>query len=445
MGNKIVTNFSMFNESEAYVFEGSKDELMVPTEATLIEIMERQKKYSVGKKANTLTYKQRQSSLEVYESLEKNEKEKILNSVKEKFTKKKITEKNYRKIMDQNDPNNVYRLPFLLVSKEDIEKIEDPEPIPPIEIPKELTGTRDLFDDELEGSFFKNNLWKNEPASYNTKNLEAIKLAFEHLESIIDADINSEGTLIERIDVIASASRLRNTESSEGLSWLELGKNRTKTITQAIIDRVKKLEDSDEKDLKLITDKIKISYFGYNGDGTSGPDPLKNYKRGYYDNKGVFTDESNKLLKSKSTLDILVMDYDDNGKSNGAPKILKAKGLDGKEMTSELKDNETDYKKYQYNQITITFNPSYKPGEKDKEIKKKEDVPIITKLPNINFSFEISAKEWEKSKGTPPQKKRFHLKKKIQKINTKLYKFRKKYLTFSKKAKPFRSLDCWNG
>ena len=25
MGNKIVTNFSMFNESEAYVFEGSKD------------------------------------------------------------------------------------------------------------------------------------------------------------------------------------------------------------------------------------------------------------------------------------------------------------------------------------------------------------------------------------------------------------------------------------
>ena len=122
MGNKIVTNFSMFNESEAYVFEGSKDELMVPTEATLIEIMERQKKYSVGKKANTLVYKQRQSSLEVYESLEKNEKEKILNSVKEKFTKKKITEKNYKKIMDQDDPNNVYRIPYLLVSKEDIEK-----------------------------------------------------------------------------------------------------------------------------------------------------------------------------------------------------------------------------------------------------------------------------------------------------------------------------------
>lgn len=411
MGNKIITNFSMFNESEAYVFEDSKKPktpLMVPTEETLIEIMERQKKWNSGKtyKPTTASYKkwkQRQDSLEIYNKMNPEEKAKVLEQVKEKFIQKKITDEKYKKVISQSSnrdsKNSMYSKPYIIVTKEELittdPGIIDNEPEEEVKFPPELS----LIPDKNKNNFFKDNRWENTPDAYADPNgLAIVKENLEAIEDIIAADINANGKGIEKITIVSSCSRLRNT-GSKTLSWYELSKKRSETFTQILLDRIKEL-DLDEEYKKSLIDKIFITFSGFNGDGTSGPDPLPTYRRGYYDKSGKFIDEAEGKLKGKNTLDILVTD---NGQQ---PKLQKAVDLNGSSMSTELKNNETDYIKYQYNDIIITFNPEEINKKPEKTEEKNNETPPKTKIINsYKCLVDISSSEWTPPK-SPPRKKR---------------------------------------
>ena len=453
MGNKIITNFSIFNESEAYVFEDSKIQLMTPIEKTLIEIMERQKKYNRGKDAKPesqayKSWKQRQDSLEVYNSIDSDEKSKILDAVKKEFERIRITETKYKAVIEQesdrDSQNTMYQKPFIIVTKENIETFvpgdkKNPESPVESEKPNEFKGTVDLIPQEIEGSVFKDNKWENKAESYtNPVVLEELKKTFDALQDLIKLDIKSGGMLIKKIDILSSASRLRNT-GDENLSWLELGKKRSETLALAIGERSKSIEGADDKDLELIRKKISLDYFGSNGDGTSGPDPLPPYKRGYYKADGTFKDEQNGQLRGKKTLDVLIVRYDDSGKQQGVPKLLKAKDLQGKDMADELKDNKIDYKQFQYNQITVTFNDSYTQPKKEVEGGEDENSkvttpPVISETQNVKFSIGLKGSTWKKPPmkiDTPDFKKMSH---KMDKAFKKMFKM--------SNHKPFRSVAC---
>jgi len=452
----LITNFDVFI-NEKYLYE-DKSPLMVPTMETIKEIMERQKKYSYGKRDPEsslkgkilIEWKQRQESLDIFESIPEEEKNKILEAVKKEFELKKITDKKYNAFMDQESDrlskNDMYKRPFIIVTKEDIVKIEPSDEKPgeedePTELPTEFKGTVDLIPSEVEGSVFKDNKWENKPESYTDSNVvEQLKNSFDALQDLIQIDLKSGGMFIKDIKILASASRLRNT-GTEKLSWLELGKKRSETLAMAVGQRVKLIEGIKEKDSELIRNKISLDYFGSNGDGTSGPDPLSPYKRGYYTPDGTFKDEQASKLKGKKTLDILVVEYDDSGKPKGEPKLLKAKDLDGKEMTEELKNNITDYKQFQYNQITVTFNESYKPGGEDKEETEGDKKPQVATEPKIEetksvkFSIGLKSAPWSQPPGPsiPPPN--------FKKIRNKIRKGWKKIFGRSKK-KNYRSLGC---
>lgn len=429
MGNKIITDFGMFiNEAEAYVFEDSKSkaQYMVPTEETIIEIMQRQKKYNANmnpKSSFHKKWKQRQDSLDVYNSLEQKDKDKILEDLKAQFKKQKITEEKFRKVMEQDtkrdSKNEMYKLPYIIVSKEKIEKLEPGNSKPPADTkpevkPKELKGTVELIPKEIEGGVFKDNKWENKPESYTNPNvIKELKNTFDVIQGLIELDIQSGGMLIEKISILASASRLRNT-GDEKLSWMELGKKRSETLAKAIGDRIRAIEGSDEEDIESIRKRVFFDYIGSNGDGTSGPDPLSPFKRGYYTPEGLFKDEQSGKLKGKKTLEILVVKYDNSGKQQGAPMLVKAKDLKGQEMTKELADNRVDYKEYQYNQITITFNDSYTPPKKEIEVEQDENKglttpPVISQTENVKYSMKLSTTPWKKppKQDDPPKFNRF--------------------------------------
>jgi hypothetical protein len=227
--------------------------------------------------------------------------------------------------------------------------------------------------------------------------------------------------LIEKISILASSSRLRNT-GNEKLSWLELGKKRSETLAKSIGERIRSIEGSDEQDIESIRKRVFFDYIGSNGDGTSGPDPLSPFKRGYYTQEGIFKDEQSGKLKEKNTLEILAVKYDNTGKQQGAPVLLKAKDLEGKEMTKELVNNRVDYKEFQYNQITVTFNDSYTPPKKQIEVKDDEDKelktePIISQTENVKYSIGLKTTPWKKP---PPAEK-------PPRFNKFVYKFKKSW------------------
>lgn len=402
MGNKIITNFSIFNESEAYVFEDSKIQLMTPTEKTLIEIMERQKKYNQGKDSSKKSvgyqkWKQRQDSLEVYKEMSPDEKSKVLDAAKKEFARLKITDSKYKEVIEQSSDkeskNAMYNIPFLIVTKEEIITTVpgDKKDIPAEDT--KLPSTVSLIPDDSKNNFFLDNRWENEPDAYaNKEGLALVKENLDLIKDMVKKDIAAKGKSILKISIVSSCSRLRNTGDTP-LSWYELSKRRSETFTQLLLDRLKEL-NLDEEYKKSLRDRIEITFSGFNGDGTSGPDPLSPYKRGYYDKSGKFIDESGKKLKGKSTLDILVT-------SNGQdPKLQKALDLNGSPVIAELKDNKVDYKQYQYNDIIVTFN-SEKPIDKDEDTPDKEVKEPETKIINkYNYNILLKAYPWSPSKNT---------------------------------------------
>jgi hypothetical protein len=404
MGNKIVTRFSMFNESEAYIFEDSKNPLMIPTEATLIEIMERQKKYNRGKDSKPTssvykTWKQRQDSLDIYNKMSPEEKGNVLDAAKKEFARLKITDIKYKAVIEQSSDkeskNAMYVKPYVIVTKEEIVTVvpgdKDDSPVEDVKFPSIIS----LIPDDAKNNLFKDNRWENTPEAYtDPSGLALVKENLDLIKKMVKADISSKGKSIKNISIVSSCSRLRNT-GDEALSWYELSKKRSETFTQILLDRLKEL-DLDEAYKKSLQDRIKITFSGFNGDGTSGPDPLAPYKRGYYDKSGKFINEVDRKLKGKSTLDILV------ALPGQEPKLQKALDLNGLPITSELKDNKVDYKQYQYNDIIVTFNPDETNKEPEEiDPARSMDAPKTKIINKYNYIVALRSTPWSPPKDGP--------------------------------------------
>ena len=396
---RIITNFDIFL-NEKYVFEQSSSSIMIPTEKTLIEILERQKKYNSGKESKESSnshklWKQRQDSLDIYNKMPQEEKDKVLSSLKKEFERLKIKEDQYRKVMDQSSDkaskNGMYQKPYVIITKETI--VNETKPTIEPGVIKETPADIRLIPDSFRNNLFKDNRWENKPDAYtSTEGLEEVKKNLDLIKDIVKTDLNLGGGYIKDIQIVSSCSRLRNTGDNP-TSWYELSKKRSETFTEILLDRLKEMNLPEDYKNKL-RDKITISFTGFNGDGTSGPDPLPNYQRGYYLKNNKFKNEVDGLLKNKNTLDILVCEP---GKK---PELTKAIDLDGNPVVAELKDNKIDYKKYQYNDIVISFNPKVPlPSNVETEPSKKE--PEIIKTDNYSYKIALTKYEWSKSKTRP--------------------------------------------
>ena len=393
----LITNFDVF-VNEQYVFEANKPKknYVVATEKIAIEIMERQKKFIYGKGApkdssSYKLWKQRQDSLDVFKQMTEEEKKKVIESLQERINKSKIDDGRYKAVMGQNSnrkrKNYMYKSPYIIISKDTIETVIPGDDIPGDKIP-DTPGNVNIIPEEYRNGLFKNNRWENKVDAYNDEKAFAkIQENLQLLKKAINNDLSSKGTYIKEISITSSCSRLRNTEG--GLSWYELANKRAETFVGIISGILNEMEAEPEYK-EALRKKTFLYSDGFNGDGTSGPDPLSPYKRGYYAPDGTFKDEQASKLKGKSTLDILVAEP---GKT---PVLKKAIGLDGNILTKELVDNKTDYKQYQYNDIIVEFNTEIKPGEEGKETEPKAEEPNVIKTDKYEYKLSFKSEKYER-------------------------------------------------
>lgn len=429
----IVTNFDVFI-NENYVFEANKPKkkYVEATEKIAIEIMERQKKYTAGKNAPKETksykaWKQRQDSLDLFKQMTEEEKKKVIESLQERINRSKIDDRRYEAVMGQNSnrrrKNYMYFSPHIIISKDTIETVIPGEDIPGDKIPA-TPNEVSLIPEEDRNNLFKDNRWENKEDAYNdTNSLAKIKDNLKLLKGIINNDLSTKGTYIQEISILSSCSRLRNT-GSPALSWYDLSNKRAENFVGMISEILNEM-DVEPEYKEALRNKTFLYSDGFNGDGTSGPDPLSPYKRGYYGKNDVFKDESNGLLKDKSTLDILVAEP---GKT---PVLKKAIGLDGNVLTKELVDNKTDYKQYQYNDIIVKLNDKIKPGEEGNETDGKKREPEIIKTDKYEYKLSFKSEKYERDWDWDWPNFDWNLGYKLGKIKTKI-----KYLfTRSRKKK----------
>lgn len=128
-----------------------------------------------------------------------------------------------------------------------------------IEVPLEVAG-RTVYKDNL-----------NEPDTLLIQAIDKwvydIKKEFDESKTIAP---NAVAELIS-IDIASSCSRLRNTEDYEGKTWNQLSKDRAERVYQIIVEKLNGVGITVSQQVQ------KILRGGYNGDGTSGPDPAKKF------------------------------------------------------------------------------------------------------------------------------------------------------------------------
>ena len=99
-----------------------------------------------------------------------------------------------------------------------------------------------------------------------------------------------------KIEVASSCSRLRNTEDAANMTWADLSKARASNVTEAIKTGLKSVG-------VIVSDSIVVELRGgYNGDGSSGPNPPKEDSKGKSysltsDGKTIITDETQRNKK----------------------------------------------------------------------------------------------------------------------------------------------------
>lgn len=99
------------------------------------------------------------------------------------------------------------------------------------------------------------------------------------IKSAIDVEVSKLASLIKdnpsakwklkRLTVAASASRFRNTKNAANLTWAQLSEARANNAAKYFVNAIEPLGIDVSSNFELITGG------GYNGDGTSGPNPGK--------------------------------------------------------------------------------------------------------------------------------------------------------------------------
>ena len=163
------------------------------------------------------------------------------------------------------------------------------------------------IDGGTEDKVFKDNRWGSGSDSAGGKvNSEAFQnpVVLEEIKKEIDLFMKkfSSGSITKLNSVIieSSASRYRNTEKAENLSWGELSYNRAITIVDLFREAADANNLSEEK-RKEFQEKTQIQSNGANGDGTSGPNPPgPTIGFGYYDENSKWVQNNGTFGKGKS-------------------------------------------------------------------------------------------------------------------------------------------------
>ena len=258
---------------------------------------------------------------------------------------------------------------------------------------KEEQFSYDFLTDEEEKSVFKDNRWENAEDAYFSPEMKA------KMDKVVDQFVSdfASGLIkdIKYINIESSASRYRNTEGAEKISWGELSYNRANSIVQLFREAADKYSLSEEK-RSILQNIIKLNTKGSNGDGTSGPNPVDPIPFGYYDQKGTFVPNNGTFDKNRSTV------------------VMAELGLGGKptgKYTTKVQEPDASkdmYDEYKYVNVAVggtavvsNDNPTEKPV-----FKSETTYSAAFKLPSKGLSWWESLKNKFRPRKKPRSKSR---------------------------------------
>ena len=242
----------------------------------------------------------------------------------------------------------------------EIEKEEPPKVSPPQEI--------SLLSEASQKTLFKNNSWDLEP-TVAAELKDKLKALFERRKA------GAYSNILE-FSIQSSASRYRNKGIAENLSWGQLSFKRSQIVHSMIKTVLQEMEIPEEDPIREELNKVAVlDIGGSNGDGTSGPNPMKDpqlgfLRVGYYE--VVNAQDKNNTGSSKfidkdknKPQEVYITKIDGFGNPQGPPTM--------KTMEPDVKVG--DYDKYRFVNVIVKVQEiSIVPGSYEKA--------SITKVPN---------------------------------------------------------------
>jgi hypothetical protein len=266
-------------------------------------------------------------------------------------------------------PKNLNLPPAILgyTSAGEIEKEEPPKIIPPQEI--------SLLSEASQKTLFKNNSWDLEP-TVAAELKDKLKAVFERRKA------GGYSKILE-FSIQSSASRYRNKGLAENLSWGQLSFKRSQVVHSMVKTVLQELEIPEGDPIREELNKVAVlDISGSNGDGTSGPNPMKDpqlgfLRVGYYETVNAQdktnTGSSKFIDKDKNKpQEVYITKIDGFGNPKGSPTM----------KTMEPDTKVEDYDKYRFVNVIV-------------KVQETSIVPIsvegasITKVPNNTLSPEV--------------------------------------------------------
>lgn len=180
------------------------------------------------------------------------------------FTKKRQLEKQIKKNKDYTGEENLYGWTASLVegdvvkTETPVSKVEGQESIE-FEIPLEVAGKT---------------VYEENSTTPDVMLVQAIDKWVTDAKTQIDAiKVDNPDAVVEliSIEIASSSSRLRNTGEYEGKTWAQLSKDRAEVVYQIMTQKLESIGVGLNPNLQ------KVLRGGYNGDGSSGPDPANKF------------------------------------------------------------------------------------------------------------------------------------------------------------------------
>lgn len=249
----------------------------------------------------------------------------------------------------------------------EIEKKEPPKVTPPQEI--------SLLSEASQKTLFKNNSWDLEP-TVAAELKDKLKAVFERRKA------GGYSKILE-FSIQSSASRYRNKGLAENLSWGQLSFKRSQVVHSMVKTVLQELEIPEGDPIREELNKVAVlDISGSNGDGTSGPNPMKDpqlgfLRVGYYETVNAQdktnTGSSKFIDKDKNKpQEVYITKIDGFGNPQGPPTM----------KSMEMDTKVEDYDKYRFvNVIVKVQEKSIVPGS--------VEGASITKVPNNTLSPEV--------------------------------------------------------
>lgn len=175
----------------------------------------------------------------------------------------------------------------LLEGKKTSENVDLPPnlttPPPPIVILQEFNeigAGKNVYDDN-----------KSDVTTYMQGEIQKIIVG---AQDILNQAKSAGATVVcTKMEVTASSSRLRNTGEAENITWVELSKRRAENVKNSLVTGLQGIGIT-------VPTNIPILKGGFNGDGTSGPNPPKQDSKG--NQYSLTTDGTKNTIKTDEKL-----------------------------------------------------------------------------------------------------------------------------------------------